>query len=198
VKITSETCPHYLHFTQEDFNNEDISNFLKTAPPVKMKNDQDALWKGLEDGSLSFLTTDHAGCNPAEEKTSDNFWEVYGGIPGVEHRVSYFISEGFLKRKFALDKTIDLLSTNVAEYFNLSRKGKIEEGYDADFALINLWEGVRINSENMHSKGKYTPFESLQVQCKVEKTILRGRVIMDKEGRAEEKIGYGKFLTIKS
>ncbi|MCW8849559.1 MAG: amidohydrolase family protein [Melioribacteraceae bacterium] len=198
VNITSETCPHYLHFTQDDFNNGDISNFLKTAPPVKMKNDQDALWDGLEDGSLLFLTTDHAGCNPADEKTSDNFWEVYGGIPGVEHRVSYLISEGFLKRKFTLDKTIDLLSTNVAEYFNLSRKGKIEEGYDADFALINLWEGERINSENMHSKGKYTPFESLQVQCKVEKTILRGGVIMDKEGKAEENIGYGKFLTIKS
>lgn len=198
VKITSETCPHYLHFTQEDFNNEKIRNYLKTAPPVKMKNDQEALWEGLADGSLQFVTTDHAGCDPEKEKSSDNFWDVYGGIPGVEHRVPYLFSEGFKKRKLTLEKTINLLSTNVAKYFNLPNKGKIKLGYDADFAIINLWENEIVKSGNMHSKGKYTPFEGTEFNCKIDKTILRGKLVMDKEGSAEEIIGYGKFLTIKS
>jgi len=198
IKITSETCPQYLHFTQDDFENENIRNYLKTAPPVKKMNDQNALWKGLADSILSFFTTDHAGCNPDKEKVSDNFWKVYGGIPGVEHRVPFLISEGFTKNKLSLEKTIKLLSTNVAEYFNLSGKGKIEENYDADLVLINLWEDERINSENMHSKGKYTPFKGLVVNCKVEKTILRGNVIMDKENKILENIGYGKFIKVKA
>ena len=60
LKITSETCPHYLFFTQEDFNNPKISAYLKTAPPVKNEVDRDALWEGLKDGVLSFVVTDHA------------------------------------------------------------------------------------------------------------------------------------------
>ena len=95
LKITSETCPHYLFFTQEDFNNQKISAYLKTAPPVKKDMDNEALWQGLKDGTLSFVVTDHAGCNPEIGKSSNNFWEVYGGFPGVEHRVPFLFSEGF-------------------------------------------------------------------------------------------------------
>ncbi|MCB9205910.1 MAG: allantoinase AllB [Ignavibacteriales bacterium] len=196
VKITSETCPHYLQFTQDSFLNEKIRNYLKTAPPVKMNNDLNALWSGLKDGTLSFVTTDHAGCNPEEEKVDSNFWNVYGGIPGVEHRVPYLFSEGFLKNRLTFEQTQKLLSENVAKYFNIDSKGKIENGYDADFAIINLWDSEIIKSENMHSKGKYTPFEGLSFNCKIEKTILRGNVVMDFNGNVAEKIGYGKFLKI--
>ncbi len=122
LKVTSETCPQYLFFTQEDFNNPKISAYLKTAPPVKNKIDRDALWEGLKDGTLSFVVTDHAGCDPKKEKTSENFWEVYGGIPGVEHRVPFLFSEGFLKNRLTLSQTIKLLSSNVADYFNLKTK----------------------------------------------------------------------------
>ncbi|MCB0743601.1 MAG: amidohydrolase family protein [Ignavibacteriae bacterium] len=196
INITAETCSHYLHFTQNDFKNDSIRNYLKTAPPVKFENDKQALWQGLKEGSLKFVTTDHAGCNPNEEKINEDFWKVYGGIPGVEHRVPHLISEGFIKQKLNLNQTINLLSTNVAEYFNLNKKGKIVEGYDADFALINLWEKEIVKSQNMHSIGKYTPFEGTEFSCKIEKTILRGKVIMDKEGKADEQIGYGKFIEV--
>lgn len=196
INISAETCSHYLHFTLEDFNNSEIRNYLKTAPPIKKTNDQKAMWDGIIDGVLSFVTTDHAGCDPTKEKFSDNFWKVYGGIPGVEHRVQHLISEGFKKNKLTLKKTIDLLSTNAAEYFNLANKGKIKEGFDADFALLNLWESEIIDSKNMHSKGKYTPFDGEQFDCKIEKTILRGSIVMDREIDAEEKIGFGKFIEV--
>lgn len=194
LKITSETCPHYLFFTQEDFNNQKISAYLKTAPPVKKDIDNEALWQGLKDGTLSFVVTDHAGCNPEKEKSSNNFWEVYGGIPGVEHRVPFLFSEGFLKNRLTLFETIKLLSSNVADYFNLNSKGYIKEGYDADFALINLWDKQVINSANMHSKGKYTPFEGITFNSVVEKTFLRGELIMNRLGETEQKIGYGNFI----
>ncbi|MCW8804813.1 MAG: amidohydrolase family protein, partial [Ignavibacteriaceae bacterium] len=198
LKVTSETCPQYLFFTQEDFYNLQISAFLKTAPPVKSKIDREALWQGLKDGTLSFVVTDHAGCNPEKEKSSKNFWEVYGGIPGVEHRVPFLFSEGFLKNRLTLSQTIKLLSTNVEDYFNLKNKGYIKEGYDADFALINLWDKQVVKSKEMHSKGKYTPFEDFTFNAVVEKTFLRGELIMNRLGETEQTIGYGKFIEANS
>ena len=197
LKFTAETCPHYLHFTQKDFENEKISAYLKTAPPVKKVIDRKELWNGLNDGSLSFVTTDHAGCNPKKEKSSKNFWEVYGGIPGVEHRVPFLFSEGFLREKLSLQKTIDLLSGNAAEFFNLNQKGKLEVGKDADFALINLWTSEVIKSRNMHSKGKYTPFENVEFNTRVEKTFLRGQLVMDRKNNFIAKPGVGKFIRIR-
>ena len=194
LKVTSETCPQYLFFTQNDFNNPKISAYLKTAPPVKNEIDRDSLWAGLQDETLSFVVTDHAGCDPEKDKSSKNFWEVYGGIPGVEHRVPFLFSEGFLKNKLTLSQTIKLLSTNVADYFYLKDKGYIKEGYDADFALINLWDKQVIKSTNMHSKGKYTPFEGITFNSVVEKTFLRGELIVNNSGETEQKIGYGKFI----
>ena len=198
LKVTSETCPHYLFFTQDDFNNPQISAFLKTAPPVKKGIDREALWEGLKDGTLSFVVTDHAGCDPAKEKSSKNFWEVYGGIPGVEHRVPFLFSEGFLKNRLTLSQTIKLLSTNVADYFNLKNKGYIKKGFDADFALINLWDKQVVKSKEMHSKGKYTPFEGNIFNSVVKKTFLRGELIMNRLGETEQKIGYGKFIEVGS
>ena len=197
LKVTAETCPHYLFFTQKDFHNPKISAYLKTAPPVKNEIDREALWEGLEDGTLSFVVTDHAGCNPEKEKSSNNFWEVYGGIPGVEHRLPFLFSEGFLKNRLTLSQTIKLLSSNVADYFNLESKGYIKEGYDADFALIDLWDKQVIDSKEMHSKGKYTPFEGITFNAVVEKTYLRGELIMNGSGKTEQSIGYGKFIEVR-
>ncbi len=196
LNLTGETCPHYLYFTQKDYENEKIRNYLKTAPPIKNKDDKEALWDGLKNNELEFVTTDHAGCNPKEEKTSNNFWEVYGGIPGVEHRVPFLLSEGFLKNKLTLEQTINLLSTNAANYFNLISKGKLEVGKDADFALIDLWNSKKIRSDDMHSKGKYTPMEGVELNCIVNRTILRGEDIMNRHYDTIGNIGFGRFIAI--
>ncbi len=195
VSITSETCPHYLHFTQNDFLNEAISTFLKTAPPVKFEEDKNALWNGLADGILSFVVTDHAGSIPERDKTSESFWEVYGGIPGVEHRVQFLISEGFKKNRLSLEQTIKLLSTNAANFFNLKTKGKLAKNFDADFALINLWNNEVISASNMHSKGKYTPFEEIEFNATVEKTWLRGSLVADRNNEIDIKFN-GEFVAV--
>lgn len=195
VKITSETCPHYLYFTQNDFNNPKISNYLKTAPPVKFEEDKFALWKGLSDGTLSFVVTDHAGSIPERDKSSENFWNVYGGIPGVEHRVPFLFSEGFLKGRLTLEQTINLLSKNVSNFFGLKKKGELIKGFDADFALINLWNNEVITANNMHSKGKYTPFEGVQFNATVEKTWLRGSLIAEKDKQIGNRL-IGDFIAV--
>lgn len=195
VSVTSETCPHYLYFTQDDFLNEKISAFLKTAPPVKFEEDKIALWKGLSDGTLGFVVTDHAGSIPERDKSSENFWEVYGGIPGVEHRVPFLFSEGFKKNRLTLEQTIKLLSTNAADFFKLKNKGQLANGFDADFALINLWNSEKIAASNMHSKGKYTPFEGVEFNTTVEKTWRRGKVVTDRNNETEIIFG-GEFIPV--
>lgn len=175
IEVTAETCPHYLYFTMNDFKNTKISSFLKTAPPVKARADKDALWEGLKDGTISFITTDHAGCDPKKDKTSNNFWEVYGGIPGVEHCVPFMFSKGFKKGRLTLSQTIDLISSNPARFCGVSRtKGSLEPDKDADMALVNLWSKQVIRGSEMHSKGKYTPFEGVHLDVKVEETFVRG------------------------
>lgn len=180
LMISAETCPHYLYFTQDSFNNNNIKNYLKTAPPVKSELDREALWQGINEGAVAFITTDHAGCDPDKEKTSDDFSKIYGGIPGVEQRVPFLFSEGFLKGKINLEQTVNMLSSNAAAYFGFKNKGDLKEGYDADIALINLWSSEIVSGRNMHSKGKYTPFEGIKFNAAVDKTFLRGNLIMDK------------------
>jgi len=196
IRLTSETCPHYLYFTQKDFENNQIRNYLKTAPPVKFEEDKNALWEALKNNELEFVTTDHAGCNPKEEKISDNFWKVYGGIPGVEHRVPFLFSEGFLQNRLTLEQTINLLSSNVAKFFNLNDKGELTQDKDADFALIDLWNSQIVASKDMHSKGKYTPYEGITFNTVVKQTFLRGQEIMNRDENKFGKIGYGKFIKV--
>ena len=190
LNVTAETCPHYLYFIKDDFDKPEISNYLKTAPPVKTENDRLSLWEAIKDGTLEFVTTDHAGCDPEKEKKGNNFWQIYGGIPGVEHRVPFLISEGFKRGRLTLEKTINLLSTNVADFYNLKTKGKITKGCDADFTLVNLWDSQKISAKNMHSKGKYTPFEGITFEAVVDKTLLRGHTIINNRSTVQiEKIG---------
>ena len=195
LPLGAETCPHYLFFTQDDFEREGIRNYLKTAPPVKFADDRQALWQGLSDGTLRFVTTDHAGCDPEKEKISDNFWQVYGGIPGIEHRVPFILSEGFLKGRLTLEQAIHVLSSNVANFFSLTQKGTLKKGKDADFALIDLWNPWRVKAEQMHSKGKYTPFQGITFGAKVVKTFLRGTLAMDANQNYQITVPIGKFIT---
>ncbi len=198
VNITTETCPHFLYFTQKDFENPKIRAFLKTAPPVKLEQDKIALWEGLSDGTIDFVTTDHAGCHPRKEKSSTNFWDVYAGIPGVEHRVPFMFSEGFKKNRLTLSETIDLLTTNVAEHFNTSdKKGDLASGKDADMVLVNLWNSQIVKSEDMHSKGKFTPFEGCEFGCSIESTFLRGRLITDRGAEQRDKSTFGQPVKLR-
>jgi len=195
LALTAETCPHYLMFTREDFERPDIATFLKTAPPVKAAIDREALWQGLGDDSLVFVTTDHAGCDPLKEKTAADFWQVYSGIPGVEHRVPFLLSEGFKKGRLTLGQIISHLSGNAAAYFGLSaHKGSLKHDRDADLVLISLWEDQTITAATMHSKGKYTPFEGMTFSAAVKGTWLRGRQLI-RDGKASDiDYSYGKWI----
>jgi len=195
LPLSAETCPHYLHFTENDFDRPEISAFLKTAPPVKTETDRAALWQGLASGTLSFVTSDHAGCDPAREKSSADFWEIYGGIPGVEHRVPHLFSEGFKRGRLSLERTVELLSSAPARFLGLAaRKGSLEPGQDADFALMDLWSEEKILAKRMHSKGQYTPFEGVIFGAAVKRTWLRGTLVADSTDPALVSARGGRWI----
>ena len=105
-------------------------------------------------------------------------------------------SEGFLKGKLSLEKTINLLSTNIASYFNISNKGKLIPGYDADLSFIDLWDNRKIEARSMYSKGKYTPFEGLRLDAVINQTFLRGKKVFDSKETFHGSLSYGKFVKI--
>ncbi|MBC8383851.1 MAG: amidohydrolase family protein, partial [Candidatus Cloacimonetes bacterium] len=124
IHITTETCPHFLAFTQDDF--EQQGSILKTAPPVRFAEDKEALWNGLKNGVISFVATDHAGCDYPKEKCTGNIWTDYGGMPGSELMVPFIFSEGFMKNRLSLQEMQKILSENAAQNYRLnSHKGSI-------------------------------------------------------------------------
>ena len=192
VDLTAETCPHFLHFTHNDFDK--LGSLIKTAPVVKTTMDRDGLWVALEDGTLDFVATDHAPC-PLEGKQTGSCWSDYNGLPGVETRMPYLFSLGYMKKRLTLARFIEISSANAAKRFGIyPRKGAIQVGSDADLTLIDPSEIWTIKGDELHSKAKWTPFDGLSINGKILKTILRGKIIFDSEEGLVGPKGFGQWV----
>ncbi len=191
--VSFESCPQYLQFTSADFPH--LRGRLKTAPPVKFSEDKDFLRSSLKNGKLDFVTTDHAGCDYDKGKVFEDFSKVYNGIPGTELMIPYLFSEFYLKEKVNLKRMIELTSENAARRYGLfPQKGSLQIGTDADFTIIDLNKTYLVNENNLHSKGKYSPFNKTEFACSIDKTIVRGNIVFDTIKGVSQKPGYGKFI----
>lgn len=194
IDITVETCPQYLIFTIEDFVR--VGAILKIAPPLRRKEDQEELWKGLQDGSIDFISTDHAAGKYPEEKSSPNIWENYAGIPGIQLAVPSMMHYGYLKGKLGLADIQKLMSENTAKRYGFyPQKGVIKKGSDADFTFVDIDKEWEVKSSELESKGKYSPLAGEILKGEVTMTIVRGEIIYSKKrGGIIGKKGYGKLL----
>ena len=193
MDVTFETCPHFLQFTADDF--PELKGRLKTTPPVKFEEDKQFLRSYLKNGSVDFITTDHAGCDWKKEKELDDFSKVYSGIPAIELMIPYLFSEFYLKEKVPLVTMIKLTSKNQAKRYSLfPRKGSLQIGTDADFTVIDLKRSFQVDESKLHSLGKYSPFNGSTFDCSIDKTIVRGNVVFDCQKGLLQKPGWGKFV----
>lgn len=193
IDATTETCPHYLLLNRDDF--ERLGSLAKCTPPLRDRSDNEALWTGLMDGTIDYVTTDHAaGVYPAE-KVMDNIWRAYAGMPGVQLRVPLMLHEACFVRGMDLYRFGEIMSTNVAKRLGLfPRKGILAVGSDADFTCIDLNDTTTVHAADLYTKNKYTPFEGRILRGAVRQTFVRGNKVYDSSGTFPMGAGYGTYI----
>jgi dihydropyrimidinase len=192
--VYAETCTHYLVNSVDDLRREDGINFICT-PPLRDEVHREALWRGLMDGSLSLVSSDHCAFTEEMKKMgAESFDKVPNGMPGHEFRVPVMFSEGVVKRGMGLNRFADVVSGNAARIFGLyPRKGVIRVGSDADFMLIDPGVERTISVEDSLYGMDWYPCEGLTVKGWPVVSISKGKVLWS-EGEFYGEAGDGCFL----
>jgi allantoinase len=196
LKVTSETCPHYLTLNAQDAMTK-YGAFAKIAPPLRRTEDNELLWKGIINGGVDFIATDHAPYSIAEEKDKPgmDIWTAFPGIPGVETMVPVMVSEGYNKGRISLSRLVEILSTAPAIHYGLyPKKGTLTIGSDADFTVIDLEKEWTIDEKKTQCLNKYTPLDGMKLKGKVVQTIVRGEDVFTEEKGILAKPGFGKYI----
>jgi len=179
-RITAEACVHHLWFDDRDYAEK--GNWIKWNPAVKTEQDKDAILKGVLDGHIDIIATDHAP-HTIEEKEQPYLQAPSGG-PLVQHALSALL-EMYHQKKITLEQIAEKTAHNVATCFNIDRRGFIREGYWADLVLVNLNDPVKVTRANLWYKCGWSPFEGQVFQSDITHTFVSGNLAYQK----------GKFTT---
>lgn len=174
VDASCETCAHYLAFTVQDV--ERIGTAAKCAPPIRGSDEREALWLGIEDGTIAIVSTDHSPCPPAMK--AGDFLDAWGGIAAGQLLLRVLLSEGAVDRGLPLTRVARVLSTVPAVRFGLPGKGRIEVGTDADLVLVELNARRRVTEAEIHHRHpSLCPYIGMALAGRPVRTLLRGRTI---------------------
>ena len=186
VKITAETCPHYLHFAAETIP-QGATEF-KCCPPIREEENREKLWRGLAEGTIEMIVSDHSPC-PASMKARDtgDFMTAWGGISSLQLRLPVTWTE-VRRRGFSLRQLTDWLCANPARQVSLEhRKGAIAAGCDADIVIWNAARSFPVSAGELYHRHKLTPYNGESLTGVVEKTFLRGKKIYDESHKDFQK-----------
>jgi len=154
----------------------------KVNPPIRPREDVEALWQAVLDGKIDWIVSDHACCS-AEQKWSkddpDNIWLAKSGFGGTEYLLSGVLSEGS-KRGLSYNRIAELVSWTPAQRFGLLNKGDIAAGFDADIVVVDPRETFTVRAAESESGQGYSPFEGQELTGRVKSTFLRGALVYDK------------------
>ncbi len=169
--ISIETCPHYLSFTADDF--ERIGAAAKCAPPLRDAAEQQRLWDQLLAGVVDIVGSDHSPSPP--ELKSGPFFQVWGGIAGVQSTLAVLLDAGHHRRGLRLEDIARLIADAPARRFQIARKGRIEPGADADLMLIDVAESRVL--EDLFQRHPISPYRGESFRGVVHRTIRRGETL---------------------
>lgn len=172
IKVTAEVCPHHFSMCSDDITTND-GNF-KMNPPLRAREDMEALIKGLQDDIMDVISTDHAP-HSAVEKAKDLEHAPFG-IVGLETSVALTVTNLVKKGYLTPMQMAAKMSYNPAKVLGIP-KGTLDEGKIADITIIDPDKEYTIDVNNFESKGKNTPFDGYKVSGEVEYTILNGKVV---------------------
>lgn len=172
IKVTAEVCPHHFSMCSDDITSND-GNF-KMNPPLRAREDMEALIKGLQNDIMDVISTDHAP-HSAEEKAKDLEHAPFG-IVGLETSVALTVTNLVKKGYLTPMQMAAKMSYNPAKVLGIP-KGTLDEGKIADITIIDPDKEYTIDVNTFESKGKNTPFDGYKVSGEVEYTILNGKVV---------------------
>jgi allantoinase len=178
VRVTAETCPHYLHYAAEEIRAG--ATEFKCCPPIREQGNREKLWEGLADGTIGLIVSDHSPC-PGEMKLreSGDFMKAWGGIASLQLRLPVIWTEA-QRRGFSLLDITRWLCANPAKQVALeSRKGSIAAGNDADLVIWNPDAQFTVSATSLLHRHKISPYDGEPLKGVVQKTFLRGQKIYD-------------------
>lgn len=178
--VSIETTPQCLLFTADDYAM--LGADIKASPPMRSREDRDALLTALREGLIDVVATDHAPHARAEKKAQYSaFADIPGGMPGVQTLLAtmlHFVATGDID----LPALVRMCSANPAQRFGIgSRKGTLAVGRDADILVLDPRLETRISHGDQLSRAGYTPFDGMQVPGKLTAVFLRGALVFEND-----------------
>lgn len=177
LPVTAEVCPHHFILTSDEIR-EDDGNF-KMNPPLRSKEDVEALREGLKNGIMDVIATDHAP-HSGEEKNG-SIAKASFGIVGLETSAALTFTELVKTGVITIMDMAEKMSYNPAQILGLEDKGAVAEGKIADLVIFNPNAEYKIDKNTFFSKGKNTPFDGRKVCGRVEYTLVDGAVVYEYE-----------------
>ncbi|MBI2882126.1 MAG: amidohydrolase family protein [Candidatus Tectomicrobia bacterium] len=207
-RIVVETCPQYLIMTKNDaprVGNEPNARALKVNPPIRDKHHNEALWKGVQDGRIQCMGTDHVVTSIHEkfvrgdtgDRTTDprkDVWSTGSGFVGLDTLLPHMLSEGVHKGRVSLERVVEICCENPARTFGLyPKKGTLTVGADADLVILDMDKEVTFTADHLHSYADFTIFDGRRIKGWPWLTMCRGKVVFEGNQVCGEH-GHGRYL----
>jgi len=185
-KVTCEVTPNHLLLSSDDLKL--YGQMAIMAPPLRSKTNVDALWKGLENGFVDALGSDHAP-HAQSEKSASSVWDVKVGVPGLETTLPLILTL-VKKNRLTITRVVQMLAEKPAEIYGLNDRGRLEQGKNADLTVVDFNCQFKIAASKFKSKAKFSPYDGWNVEGKPVKVIVNGQLVFD-DGEIVAKAGSG-------
>ena len=198
-KVVAETCPQYLLLDDSLYGapeNDDLEvRQYVMSPPLRARENLDALWAGLAGGDIQFVGTDHCSFNLHGQKDqASDFTRIPSGAPGIELRLALLYTYGVARKRISVERFVAVTSENAARYFGLyPRKGTLLPGSDADIVVYDPRPSWTVSHDELHDNVDHTPYEGRQIQGRVRNVFLRGHHVV-RNGVLAEDLAPGEFV----
>ncbi|MGH3652941.1 allantoinase AllB [Glutamicibacter sp.] len=172
VLLTVETCPHYLTLLAEEI--PDGATAFKCCPPIRENDNRELLWRGLEEGVIDCIVSDHSPSTiDLKDVENGDFGVAWGGVASLQLGLPLIWSEA-KKRGLKLEQVVQWMGVNPSKLAGLSAKGSIEEGKDADFAVFAPEDTFEVDVQKLHHKNPISPYQGKTLSGVVRRSIIAG------------------------